>query len=104
MLLIEKNKIFFDTNVSPKFQDDWALKMPWAKCNFNEVGLITFVKCHVCSKIEKKDKVLVAKCDFIKKYVNKRKKFNGKWSMDPKFGLAKNKTIDVQFSTIIVLY
>jgi hypothetical protein len=40
--------------VSPKFQDDWALKMPWAKSNFNEVGLITFVKCHVCSKIERK--------------------------------------------------
>jgi hypothetical protein len=28
---------------------------------FNEVGLVTYVKCHVCSKIEKKDKVLVAK-------------------------------------------
>ncbi len=89
--------------MNPKFQDDWALKMPWAKPNFNEVGQFTFVKCHVCSKIEKKDKVLVAKCNFIKKYVNKRKNINCKWFMDPNFGLAKNETIDVQFSTIIVL-
>jgi hypothetical protein len=28
---------------------------------FNEVGLVTFVKCHVYFKIEKKEKVLVAK-------------------------------------------
>jgi translation initiation factor 2 beta subunit (eIF-2beta)/eIF-5 len=27
----------------------------------NEIGLGTYVKCHVCSKIEKKDKVLVVK-------------------------------------------
>jgi hypothetical protein len=45
----------------------------------------------------------VVRCDFIKKYANKRKKFNGKWFMDPKCELAKNETIYVQLSTIIVL-
>lgn len=95
--------MFLHTNVNPKFQDVWALNMPWAKHNFNQIRLITFIKCHVCSKIEKKDKVLVTRCDFIKKYVNKRKSFDGKWFMDPRCGLAKNETIYVQLSTIIFL-
>jgi hypothetical protein len=47
--------------VNYKFKDVWALKMPWAKPIFNEVGLVTFLKCPLCSKIEKKNKVLVAK-------------------------------------------
>jgi hypothetical protein len=40
--------------VNYKFKDVWALKMPWAKPIFNEVGLVTFLKCHLCSKIEKR--------------------------------------------------
>jgi hypothetical protein len=28
--------------------------MPWIEPIFNEVGMVTFMKCHVCSKIEKK--------------------------------------------------
>jgi hypothetical protein len=56
-----------DTYVNYKFQDVWALKMPWAEPIFNEVGSVTFLKCHVCSKIEMKNKVLVAKWDSIER-------------------------------------
>jgi hypothetical protein len=35
--------------------------MPWAKPIFNEVGLVYVMKCHVCTKIERKEKILVAK-------------------------------------------
>jgi hypothetical protein len=55
----------FDNYVNYKPQDVWALKMPWVELIFNEARLVTFVKCHVCSKIEKKNKVLVAKWDSI---------------------------------------
>jgi hypothetical protein len=37
----------FDIYVNYKFQDVWALKMPWAKPIFNEARLVTFVKWHV---------------------------------------------------------
>ncbi len=73
-----------------KFQDVWALKMPWAESIFNEVGLVTSIKCHVCSRIEKENKVLVVKWDSIEKHACKKKVPNGKWFMDPKCGHAKN--------------
>ncbi len=73
-----------------KFQDVWALKTPRAKPIFNEVGLITSMKCRVCSKIKKKNKVLVVKWDSIDKHAGKRKAPYGKWFMDPKCGHAKN--------------
>jgi hypothetical protein len=89
--------------VNCKFYDVWALKMPWVEPIFNEVGLITYVKCHVCSRIEKKYKVLVAKWDSIKKHVGKRKAPDGKWFMDPKCEHAKNEIVYVQLSTTTVL-
>ncbi len=73
-----------------KFQDVQALKMPWVKPIFNEAGLVTSIKCYVCSRIEKEDKVLVAKWDSIEKHAGKKKALNGKWFMDPKCGHAKN--------------
>jgi hypothetical protein len=76
--------------------------MPWVEPIFNEVGLITFVKCRVCSIIEKKYKVLVAKWDSIEKDASRRKVHDGKWFMDPKCGHAKNEIVDFQLSTIIV--
>ncbi len=66
-----KKKI--DIDVSCKFQDVWALKMPWAKLIFNEVRLVSSIKCHVCSIIEKKYKVLVAKWDSTEKHAGKKK-------------------------------
>jgi hypothetical protein len=50
--------MFLDTNVNPKFQDVGALKMPWAKPNFNQVRLITFVKCHFFPKLKRKTRFL----------------------------------------------
>ncbi len=89
--------------MSCKFQDVWALKMPWAKPIFNEARLVTSTKCHVCSKIEKKDKVLMVKWDSIEKHASKTKALDGKWFMDPKRGHAKNEIVYAQLSTTIVL-
>ncbi len=36
-----------------KFQNVWALKMPWVEPIFSEARMVTSVKCCVCSKIEK---------------------------------------------------
>jgi hypothetical protein len=69
---------------------------------FSEIRLITYVKCHVCSKIKKKDKVLVTKWDSIMKHVGKRKALDGKWFMDPKCGHAKNENAYAQLSTTII--
>jgi hypothetical protein len=74
--------------------------MPWAKPIFNEVGLVTFMKCHVCFKIE--NKVLVAKWDSIKKHASKRKVSNGKWFMDPNCEHAKNEIAYVELLTTII--
>jgi hypothetical protein len=51
--------------------------MPLVEPIFNEIGLVTSMKCCICYKIEKKDKVLVAKWDSINKHAGKRKAFNG---------------------------
>ncbi len=32
------------------------MKMPWLKPIFYEVGLVSNVKCHVCTRIERKEK------------------------------------------------
>jgi hypothetical protein len=41
--------------------------MPWVESILNDVGLATFVKCWVCTRIKRKEKVLVVKWDSIKK-------------------------------------
>jgi hypothetical protein len=53
MFLIPKN--------GKKTSNVWALNMPWIEPIFNEVGMVIFLKCRVCSKIENENKVLVAK-------------------------------------------
>jgi hypothetical protein len=72
VLLIPKIEKTSNSDVSRKFQDVWTLKMPWEDPICNEVGVVTFVKCCVCSKFEK-EKVFVVKWDCIKKDVSKRK-------------------------------
>jgi hypothetical protein len=47
------------TNMDHKFQNVWALKMPWVEPIFSEAKMVTSMKCCVYSKIGKKDKVLV---------------------------------------------
>jgi hypothetical protein len=48
-------------NVNCKFQKIWAMKMPWVEPIFNEVGLVSTMKCRVCTKIERKEKNWVVK-------------------------------------------
>jgi hypothetical protein len=81
------------------------MKMPWdaIKPILNDVGLLTFVKCWVCTIINKKENVIMFKWDYIEKHANKRKNFDGKWYMDPKCGHAKNEITNAQLSTTIVL-
>lgn len=57
---------------------------------FIEVGLVTFVKCHVYSKIGKEEKGLVAKWDSIEKHASKRRVSNGEWFVHLKCKHAKN--------------
>jgi hypothetical protein len=64
--------------------------MPWAKPIFNEVGLVSTMKCRVCTIIETKEKELVVKWDFIEKHTSKRMGFDCKWTMDPKCMHVKN--------------
>ncbi len=64
---------------------DLALKLPWVEPIFNDVHIVIFVKCHLCSKM-----VLVANWESIEKHVSKRKTHNGKWFMDPKCNHVKN--------------
>jgi hypothetical protein len=52
-------------NVNHKFQKIWAMKMPWAKPIFHEVGPISTLIFHVCTKIESKEKNLVVKWDLL---------------------------------------
>ncbi len=70
------------TNVNCKFQEIWVVKMPWAKPIFNEVGLVSTMKCCVCTIIERKEKKLVVKWDFIEKHTRTRTGFDGNWTMD----------------------
>ncbi len=103
MFLIPKDeKKTSNINVNEKFQKIKALKMQWVEPNFIEARLVTSMKCHVYSKIEKKDKVLVVKWDSIEKHASKKKAPNGKWFMDPKCGHAKNEIAYAQLSTTIV--
>jgi hypothetical protein len=50
---------------------------------FNDVGLVSIVRCCVCTKIERKENIFVATWDSIEKHVGKRKGSSGKWIMDP---------------------
>ncbi len=77
--------------------------MPQAKPISNEVGLVYVVRCHVCTKIEKKEKILVAKCDSIEKHVGKMKDSSGNWIMDLKCIHIKNEISYVKLSTATIL-
>jgi hypothetical protein len=94
-------KVKIDVNY--KFQEIWTVKMPWAKLNFNEVGVVSIVRCdNVCTKIERKKEIFVAKWDFIDKHVGIRKGSNGKWIMDPKSMHVKNEISYVQLFTTVL--
>jgi hypothetical protein len=98
-ILVPKTHKKVVTNVNYKFQEIWVVKVPWTKPIFNEVGVVFTMICHVCMRIERKEKNLVTKWDFIDKYVCKRKGSYGKWIMDPKCVHVKNEISYAQLST-----
>jgi len=69
------------------------IKMPWVRFIFNEVNLVTLVRCHDHTQIDIQKKVLVAKWDYTYKHVSKKKVFYGNWNMDPKCGHAKTEIV-----------
>ncbi len=71
--------------------------MPWLKPIFNKVGLVFVVKCHVYTKIERKEKKLVVKWGSIEKHACKKKGCDGKWIMDPKCMHVKMKFLMLNF-------
>jgi hypothetical protein len=90
-------------NVKCKFQEMWAMKMPWVEPIFHDVGLVCIVRCCVRTKIESKENNLNFNWDLIKKYVGKRKGFDGKWIMDPKCMHIKNEIAYALLSTTTIL-
>ncbi len=98
-----KKTIKVVTNVNYKFQEIWVVKMPWAEPIFYEVGLVFTMKCCICSIIERKEKKLVVKWDFIEEHTNKKTGFDGKWTMDPKCMHVKNEISYVQLSIATLL-
>ncbi len=76
-----------------KFQNISTLKMRWEKPIFNEVIMVTSIKCCVCFLILEKNKILMVKWDSIDKHVGKRKVFDGMWFMDPKCGHVKHEIV-----------
>jgi hypothetical protein len=54
-------------------------------------------------KIQRKDKILVAKWDSIKRHAIFKKNFNSKWFMDPKCGHAKNEIVYAKISIATIL-
>jgi len=65
-----------------------------------KLGWFLTMICHVCMRIERKEKKLVAKWDFIEKHVGKRKGSYGKWIMDLKCVHVKNESSYAQLSSI----
>jgi hypothetical protein len=79
------------------------MKMPLLEPIFNEVGLVSILKCHVYTKIKRKGRKLVVKWDSINKHARKKKGCDGKWIMDPKCMHVKNKILYAQLFTTTIL-
>jgi hypothetical protein len=79
VFLIPKNLLKKITDFNHKFQEILAMKMPWVLPIFNEVGMVSTMKCGVFTKIERKGKFLVVKWETIENCASKWKGFDGKW-------------------------
>jgi hypothetical protein len=64
--------------------------MPWAEAIFDATRNLLVVRCKVCTKIEKKEKLLVPKWDSLEKYAGKRKNEEGVKVVDVMCAHAKN--------------
>lgn len=47
--------------------------MPWEKIVIDGDGLISFVRCTICSKVEGRKKLLIPKLDYLLKHLGRRK-------------------------------
>jgi hypothetical protein len=68
-----------------------------AEIIFNDVGILTTMKCIMCSKMSRKEKLLVPKWDSLEKYVAKKKTKDGHAVMDVKCTYAK---YEIQYATM----
>ncbi len=55
------------------FEKFWVVKLPWAKSIMGSNGKVVQVQCKVCSFIDGKDKLLVAKLDSLWKHAGHHK-------------------------------
>jgi hypothetical protein len=69
--LARKRKKSYELN--RHFQDSWAAKLPWAEAVMGTDGRISQVRCKVCTFVEQRDKLLVAKIDSLWKHAGRRK-------------------------------
>jgi hypothetical protein len=60
------------TNVNCKFQEIWVIKVPWEKPIFNEVGVVFTMVCHVCMRIQRKEKNWLRCGILLTKYVKEK--------------------------------
>jgi len=63
------------------------------RAHFNEIGVVFVMKCCVYTKIKWKEKIMVAKWDFIEEHASKKKGSDGKLIMDPKCMHVKNEIV-----------
>jgi hypothetical protein len=71
--------------------------MPWVEIIFNDVDILTVMKCIACTKMSKKKKLLVPKWDSLEKHVAKKKINYGQEIMDAKCTYAK---YEIQYATM----
>jgi hypothetical protein len=62
-----------DNDAFRKNLDFWAAKLLWAKFCLRLNGNLHIVKCKICSEMEGKEKILVAKWDSLCKNASQRK-------------------------------
>ena len=63
------------------FQDSWAAKLPWAESVVGELGIITEVRCRICTDVEGREKFLVPKLDSLYKHAGRRKALVDIWKV-----------------------
>lgn len=73
------------------------MKIPCAEPIFNDVGLVSIVRCCVCTIIKRKGKKLVVTWDSIEKHASKMKGSDGKWIMDPNGCMLKMRSLMLSF-------
>ncbi len=80
------------------------LKCHGKKKILTKASFFIFIKCLICTKIGKKEKVLVIKWSPIQEHERKRKNVDGTWIMDSKCVHVKYEIAYVQLVTTIVLH